>query len=160
MRGRASELQRRSDSAWHHRHVDRSVVSIRCRNDCGQMLEQTRQNSQQFVWDAIQSAEEMGSHSHAGDARIVGRHSTCRRHRSAILELCRVAREVGIFPLLALDGRTSPCRQGSHTGQKPPQRFHDRSPAFTTKNRAMIAEVCSQPCVSACSCLRPSRVSL
>jgi hypothetical protein len=28
-------------------------------------------------------------------------------HRSAILELCRVAREVRIFPLLALDGRTS-----------------------------------------------------
>ena len=29
-------------------------------------------------------------------------------HRSAIFELCRVAREVRIFPLLALDGRTSP----------------------------------------------------
>jgi len=28
-------------------------------------------------------------------------------HRSAILELCRVACEVRIFPLLALDGRTS-----------------------------------------------------
>ena len=28
-------------------------------------------------------------------------------HRFAILELCRVAREVRIFPLLALDGRTS-----------------------------------------------------
>jgi len=28
-------------------------------------------------------------------------------HRSAILELGRVAREVRIFPLLALDGRTS-----------------------------------------------------
>jgi hypothetical protein len=29
-------------------------------------------------------------------------------HRSAILELCRVAGEVRIFPLLALDGRASP----------------------------------------------------
>jgi hypothetical protein len=29
-------------------------------------------------------------------------------HRCAILELCRVACEVRIFPLLALDGRTSP----------------------------------------------------
>jgi hypothetical protein len=29
-------------------------------------------------------------------------------HRSAILELCRVATEVRIFPLLALDGRSSP----------------------------------------------------
>jgi hypothetical protein len=29
-------------------------------------------------------------------------------HRSAILELCRVAFEVRIFPLLALDGRVSP----------------------------------------------------
>jgi hypothetical protein len=29
-------------------------------------------------------------------------------HRSAILELCRVACEVRIFPLLALDSRTSP----------------------------------------------------
>ena len=29
-------------------------------------------------------------------------------YRSAILELCRVACEVRTFPLLALDGRTSP----------------------------------------------------
>jgi hypothetical protein len=35
-------------------------------------------------------------------------HLTETFHRSAILELCRVACEVRIFPLLALDGRTSP----------------------------------------------------
>jgi hypothetical protein len=29
-------------------------------------------------------------------------------HRSAVLELCRLASEVRIFPILALDGRTSP----------------------------------------------------
>jgi hypothetical protein len=33
-------------------------------------------------------------------------------HRSAILELCRVAGEVRIFPLLALDGRVSPYITG------------------------------------------------
>jgi len=30
-------------------------------------------------------------------------------HRAAIIELCRVAREVRIFPLLALGGKPSPC---------------------------------------------------
>jgi len=35
-------------------------------------------------------------------------HLTEAFHRSAILELCRVAREVRIFPLFALDGHTSP----------------------------------------------------
>lgn len=29
-------------------------------------------------------------------------------HQAAVIELCRVAREVRIFPLLALDGRPSP----------------------------------------------------
>jgi hypothetical protein len=33
-------------------------------------------------------------------------------HRSAILELCRLASEVRIFPLLALDGRPSPYVAG------------------------------------------------
>ncbi len=39
--------------------------------------------------------------------------------------------------------------------QKPPQESHDKSSAFTAKNRAMIAAVCSQSRVSACSCFRP-----
>ena len=43
--------------------------------------------------------------------------------------------------------------------QKPSQKSHGKSSAFTSKNRPMIAAVCSQSCVSTCSCLRPSFVS-
>jgi hypothetical protein len=43
--------------------------------------------------------------------------------------------------------------------EEPPHRFHFRSCAFTEKNRSIIAAVCSQLWVSACSCLRPCRVS-
>ena len=50
-----------------------------------------------------------------------------------------------------------------HPGAEPPEEAlhgsHRRSSAFTAKNRPMIAAVCSQPTVSARSCLRPSRVS-
>ena len=43
--------------------------------------------------------------------------------------------------------------------EEPPDRLHSRSCAFTAKNRPMIADVCSQLRVSACSCFRPCRVS-
>jgi hypothetical protein len=111
------------------------------------MLEQARRNSQQFVWETIQSVEELGfirmraMQAFLGDydlGKRQGRYidaelpsialpdksfdlAVCSHflflytehlseafHRSAILELCRVACEVRIFPLLALEGRTSP----------------------------------------------------
>ena len=43
--------------------------------------------------------------------------------------------------------------------EETPQRLHFRSWAFAAKNRSMIAVVCSQLLASACSCLRPCRVS-
>jgi len=111
------------------------------------MLEQARRNSQQFVWAAIQSVDELGfirmrvmqaflddydlgkRQGRYVDAELPSiafpdksfdlvlcshflflytEHLSEPFHRSAILELCRVGREVRIFPLLALDGRISP----------------------------------------------------
>jgi len=43
--------------------------------------------------------------------------------------------------------------------EEPPQRLHDKSFALASKNRPMIAALCSQSCVSTCNCLRPSRLS-
>jgi hypothetical protein len=113
----------------------------------GQMLEQAQRNSQQFVWETIQSVEELGRirmramqaflddydlgkrQGRYVDAELPSidfpdksfdlavcshflflytEHLSEAFHRSAFLELCRVAREVRIFPLLALDGLTSP----------------------------------------------------
>jgi hypothetical protein len=127
--------------------LDTQTIRDRIAATYDQMLEQARRNSQQFVWDTIQSVEELGRiRIQAMDAFLrdydlgkrQGRyidaelpsiafpdksfdlavcshflflyteHLTEAFHRSAILELCRVACEVRIFPLLALDGRTSP----------------------------------------------------
>jgi hypothetical protein len=112
-----------------------------------QMLEQARRNSQRFVWDAIQSVEELGRirmqamqaflddydlgkrQGRYVDAELPSiafpdksfqlalcshflflytEHLSKAFHRSAILELCRVACEARIFPLLALDSCASP----------------------------------------------------
>jgi hypothetical protein len=122
------------------------VIRDRIAATYDQMLDQTQRNSQQFVWDTIQSVEELGRirmqamqkflddyESGKGQGRYVDaelpsiafpdnsvdlalcshflflytEHLSEAFHRSAILESCRVAREVRIFPLLALDGRTS-----------------------------------------------------
>jgi hypothetical protein len=111
------------------------------------ILEQTRQNRDEFVWDSITSVEElgeirmtaMGAFLDDYDAgRTQGRYvnaelpalpfddrsfelAVCSHflflyttqlgdtfHRAAIAELCRVATEVRVFPLLALGGRMSP----------------------------------------------------
>jgi hypothetical protein len=111
------------------------------------MLDQTRCNRQQFVWDTIRSMEELGHirmqamQAFLDDYDLGKRQGRCVEaelpfiafpdksfdlavcshflflytehlseafHRSAILELCRVASELRVFPLLALDGRTSP----------------------------------------------------
>jgi hypothetical protein len=114
---------------------------------CDQILEQTRNNAAEFVWDSIRSVEELGEvrmaamqgfleDYEAGKAQ--GRYLESELpalpfadasfdlalsshflflytsqlgeafHRSAIREMCRVAGEVKIFPLLALSGSRSP----------------------------------------------------
>jgi hypothetical protein len=127
--------------------LDTQTIRDRIAATYDQMLEQARRNSQQFVWDTIQSVEELGRiriqamdaflHDYDLGKRqgryvdaelpsiafpdksfdlavcshflfLYTKHLTEAFHRSAILELCRVACEVRIFPLLALDGRTSP----------------------------------------------------
>ena len=110
------------------------------------MLEQTRRNIDQFVWDGIGSVEELGRlrmqameifledydcgkrQGRYVDAELPAlpfpddsfdlalcshflflytQHLSESFHRAAILELCRVAPEVRIFPLLGLDGGPS-----------------------------------------------------
>jgi hypothetical protein len=112
-----------------------------------QIIDQTRQNAHEFVWDSIRSVEELGAVrmtamqsflADYGSGRTSGRYvaaelptlpfrddsfdlALCSHflflysshvseafHRSAILEMCRVAREVRVFPLLALGGGQSP----------------------------------------------------
>jgi SAM-dependent methyltransferase len=111
------------------------------------MLEQTRQNADDFVWTAIRSVEELGELRMAAMSEFLedfprgkaeGRYidaelpalpfaddsfdlAVCSHflflystqlgaafHRSAIREMCRVAAEVRIFPLLRLGGERSP----------------------------------------------------
>jgi hypothetical protein len=112
-----------------------------------EILDQTRRNADEFVWDSIRSVEELGQVRMAamqeflddyGPGKVDGRYiaaelpvlpfldasfdlALCSHflflytnqlgeafHRSAIQEMCRVADEVRIFPLLALGGRRSP----------------------------------------------------
>ena len=126
--------------------LDAGTIRGRIAATYDQMLEQAQRNSQQFVWNTIQSVEELGRIRMQAmqaflddydlgkrqvryvDAELpsiafpdqsfdlalcshflflYAEHLSEAFHRSAILELCRVAREVRIFPLLALDGRTS-----------------------------------------------------
>jgi hypothetical protein len=126
--------------------LDTKTIRDRIAATYDQMLLQARRNLQQFVWDTIQSVEELGRIRMQAMEAFLGDYDLGKRqgryvdaelpsiafpdksfdvalcshflflytehlseafHRSAILELCRVAREVRIFPLLALDGRTS-----------------------------------------------------
>jgi len=112
-----------------------------------QILEQTRQNIDDFVWDSIGSVDELGRIRMAAmqdflddyePGKAQGRYiegelptlpfadssfglALCSHllflysshlgeafHRAAILQLCRIAREVRIFPLLALGAQRSP----------------------------------------------------
>jgi hypothetical protein len=114
------------------------------------VLEQTRQNADEFVWDVIRSVEHLAtvraaamqtfledyeSGKHQGryvDAELptlpfpdgafdlavcshflflYSDHLAETFHTESALELCRVASEVRIFPLLALSGRPSPFVQ-------------------------------------------------
>jgi hypothetical protein len=111
------------------------------------ILEQTRQNADEFIWSAIRSVDELGQARMAAMNRFLedfpggktdGRYvdaelpdlpfgdssfdlALCSHflflyttqlgesfHQSAIDEMCRVATEVRIFPLIALGGMPSP----------------------------------------------------
>jgi len=111
-----------------------------------QVLEQTRRNADEFVWDSIASVDELGAVRMAamddfiedyGAGKAAGRYVTAELpklpfadasfelalcshllflyslhldeefHHQSIRELCRVASEVRIFPLLALGGQRS-----------------------------------------------------
>jgi hypothetical protein len=126
--------------------LDTKTIRDRIAARYDQMLLQAQRNLQQFVWDTIQSVEELGRIRMQAMEAFLGDYDLGKRqgryvdaelpsiafpdksfdvalcshflflytehlseafHRSAILELCRVAREVRIFPLLALDGRIS-----------------------------------------------------
>jgi len=125
-----------------------SAAELRQRIDetAGEVIEQTRRNSDEFVWTSIASIDELGRLRRAAmdrflddyeAGRAAGRYveaslpvlpfadatfdlALCSHflflytdqlgeafHRQAIDELCRVAREVRIFPLLALGGARS-----------------------------------------------------
>jgi hypothetical protein len=129
---------------------DAADIRTRIGETYTEILEQTRRNQDEFVWDAIRSVDELGAirmramedfladydpgRSEAryvdaelpqlpfSDARFdlaVCSHFlflytgqlTASFHRDAVLELCRVAREVRIFPLLALGAQPSPYVQ-------------------------------------------------
>lgn len=126
--------------------LDTKTIGDRIAATYDQMLLQAQRNLQQFVWDTIQSVEELGRIRMQAMEAFLGDYDLGKRqgryvdaelpsiafpdksfdlalcshflflytehlseafHRSAILELCRVASEVRIFPVLALDGRTS-----------------------------------------------------
>lgn len=116
------------------------------------VLEQTRRNAAEFVWDSIGSIDELGrirmaamesflddyTHGKAQGRYIEGELPTLRFtdrsfdlalcshflflysdqlgeafHHRAALELCRVAGEIRVFPLLALGGSRSPFVDGT-----------------------------------------------
>jgi hypothetical protein len=116
------------------------------------VIDQTRQNQDEFAWEAITSVEELGrarmaamqtflSDYPAGLVEVrylnselpslsflnsdfdlalsshllflYGRQLDEEFHHSSLLELCRVAKEVRVFPLLALGGAISPHLEGS-----------------------------------------------
>ena len=111
------------------------------------VLDQTRRNAAEFVWDEIRSVEELGQRRMAAMADFLADYPAGLRagryldaalpelpfaddafdlalashvlflytvqldlefHRRAVAEMCRVARDVRIFPLLALGGAQSP----------------------------------------------------
>jgi hypothetical protein len=112
-----------------------------------EILEQTRRNASEFVWDSIRSVDELGevrmaamnaflddfAHGKAQGRYVAGELPTlpftdrsfdlalCSHllflysdqlgeafHHQSLRELCRLAGEVRVFPLLALGGRRSP----------------------------------------------------
>lgn len=126
------------DAAQLRRRIDETASGV---------LEQTRQNAHEFVWDDIGSIDALRDTRMAAMAAFLADYPAGKTegryveaalpelpfadgafelalsshflflytsqlgdvfHRRAIREMCRVAREVRIFPLLALGGATSP----------------------------------------------------
>lgn len=124
-----------------------SQIQDRIKVTYDEILDQTRRNAHEFVWDTIRSVEELGRVRMESMQRFLEDYETglaerryidaelpvlpfatasfdlalCanflflyaghfdeRFHLDAIREMCRVANEVRIFPLLALGGRPSP----------------------------------------------------
>ena len=127
---------------WETVHIRERIVAT-----YDQILDQTRRNSDEFVWTSIRSIDELGHVRMAAmeaflddyrQGRADGRYveaelptlpfadrsfdlALCSHllflysvqlgeefHRDSLRELCRVAREVRVFPLLALGGQRSP----------------------------------------------------
>lgn len=126
-------------------------LETRIREAYDQMLDQVRQNQQQFVWESIPCVDELGRVRMAAMRDFLADYDRGRRegryvdaalpslpfgdgefdvalcshllflysaqlgealHHAAVLELARVASDVRIFPLLALDGLISPFVEG------------------------------------------------
>jgi hypothetical protein len=122
-------------------------IARRVEETYGPILDQLRQNVQNYVWSDFHDPDALGQHRLAtmrafladfdagcaagrylpdalpalsfADGRfdlalcshllfLYSEQLSLEFHTAAILELCRVAREVRIFPLLGLDCRTSP----------------------------------------------------
>ena len=119
-----------------------------------QIIDQTRQNKDEFVWSSIRSVDELGQVRMAAMEAFLSDYRQGKRngryveaelpklpfadgffdlalcshllflysvqlgeefHRDSLRELCRVAREVRVFPLLALGGQPSPYADPSVT---------------------------------------------
>jgi hypothetical protein len=129
-------------------------IRERIATTCDEILDQTRRNAGEFVWDSIRSVDELGRVRMAAmnlflddyeDGTAQGRYvegelpalpfadqsfdlALCSHflyldsdhlgeafHWHATRELCRLAREVRIFPLLALGGKRSPFIESTMT---------------------------------------------
>jgi SAM-dependent methyltransferase len=127
-------------------------IEVRIAEIYEQVIDQIRQNQNEFLWEAISSVEELGQVRMAAmqdflddypAGLVEGRYlnlelpslpfpdgdfdlALCSHllflysrqldeafHHSSLLELCRVAKEVRVFPLLALGGAISPHLEGS-----------------------------------------------
>ena len=64
-------------------------------------------------------------------------------HRASIREMCRVAAEVRIFPLLALDGSRSPFVEACRRGRAPRPASRRRSNAWTTSSSVAGTRCCA-----------------
>lgn len=130
----------------------KSDIEARISATYEQVIDQTRQNQNEFVWETITSVEELGKARMAAmqaflddfpAGLVEGRYlnsqlptlpfpdnsfdlALCSHllflysqqldekfHQSSLLELCRVAKEVRVFPLLAMGGAISPHLEGS-----------------------------------------------
>jgi hypothetical protein len=124
-----------------------SQIQQRINETYHEILDQTRRNAEEFVWDVIRSPEELGRVRMEAMQRFVEDYDAGRAarryvvaelpvlpfpdasfdlalcsnflflytghldeglHLAAVREMCRIAPEVRIFPLLALGGRRSP----------------------------------------------------